>query len=82
MPQLATKTPRGENEQQDANECWNELVRCINNELEIDVNGRKVHFRKFIEGVHRIHLKNTETEDEETDAVATFTEVSFYHNIG
>lgn len=75
FPQLATKTPRGENEQQDANECWTELVRCINNELDVDVNGKKVHFRKFIEGVHQIHLKNTEMEDEEAHSVETFTEV-------
>jgi ubiquitin carboxyl-terminal hydrolase 14 len=78
FPQLATKTPRGENEQQDANECWTELVRCINNELDIDVRGKKVNFRKFIEGVHQIHLKNTETDDEEAHSVETFTELSCY----
>uniref|UniRef100_A0A914Y7Y5 ubiquitinyl hydrolase 1 n=1 Tax=Panagrolaimus superbus TaxID=310955 RepID=A0A914Y7Y5_9BILA len=36
--QLATKTPRGENKQQHANECWSELVLRFNNELDVDIN--------------------------------------------
>jgi ubiquitin carboxyl-terminal hydrolase 14 len=78
FPQLATKTPRGENEQQDASECWSELVRCINNELDVDVNGKKVNFRKFIEGVRQVHFKNTEAEDEEAHSIETFNELSCY----
>uniref|UniRef100_A0A7E4ZWS4 Ubiquitin carboxyl-terminal hydrolase n=1 Tax=Panagrellus redivivus TaxID=6233 RepID=A0A7E4ZWS4_PANRE len=79
FPQLATKTQHGHNEQQDANECYSEIMRCLTTELKYQAPGQqRVDFKKFVEGVHQITMKNTEAEGEETTATETFNELSCY----
>lgn len=79
FPQLATKTNFGTNQQQDANECWNEIMRCLGSELNIPKSEQeKLSFKKFVEGKHRIELKNTEDEEEKQVSEEPFTEISCY----
>jgi len=79
FPQLATKTPQGMNEQQDANECWNEIMRCLNSELALEgPEKEKISFKRFVEGTHKIELRNTEAEDEVQNSEENFYELSCY----
>jgi ubiquitin carboxyl-terminal hydrolase 14 len=68
-PQFATRDQHGGGyQQQDANECFSELIREFADAAEIDVkegnDTKKVSVRRFIEGMYDVKLKNLENEEE------------------
>ncbi|KAI6205113.1 hypothetical protein M3Y94_00755700 [Aphelenchoides besseyi] len=68
-PQFATQGEQGGWQQQDANECFSELLREFADASEIDVKDernevKKVPVRRFLEGEFEIQMKNTENPEE------------------
>lgn len=49
FPQFATKNERGEPQQQDANECFTEVLRSIAGELDLIVSNRGINFYNIIQ---------------------------------
>lgn len=73
VPRFAENQQNGVFQQQDANECWTELLRLLRNELKPiensiqDDNSPKYDsfIDQYLGGTHQVTLKCTETEDEE-----------------
>ncbi|CAD5234332.1 unnamed protein product [Bursaphelenchus xylophilus] len=63
-PQFATKSDHGGFQQQDANECFTELLREFSGCADVTVDGEKVPVKKFLEGEFDVTMKNLENEDE------------------
>ncbi|KAI6173261.1 Ubiquitin carboxyl-terminal hydrolase [Aphelenchoides besseyi] len=68
-PQFATQGEQGGWQQQDANECFSELLREFADASEIEVKDeknevKKVPVRRFLEGEFEIQMKNTENPEE------------------
>ncbi|CAH1104700.1 unnamed protein product [Psylliodes chrysocephalus] len=70
FPRFAEKNEHGTFSQQDANECWTELVRMLQQKLPAKQNGgtTKEQFKSFIDqyfgGTFDVELKCVEAEDE------------------
>ncbi|KAK6630620.1 hypothetical protein RUM43_014605 [Polyplax serrata] len=69
FPRFAEKSSQGGFQQQDANECWTELIRMLQQKLSPrDNNGKPSNFKSFIEqyfgGTFVFEMKCTESEDE------------------
>lgn len=69
FPRFAEKSEHGGFTQQDANECWTELVRMLQQKLPPKkVDGKTVTFKSVVEqyfgGTFDVELKCTEAEDE------------------
>ncbi|XP_014245070.1 ubiquitin carboxyl-terminal hydrolase 14 [Cimex lectularius] len=69
FPRFADKNDNGTFVQQDANECWTEIVRMLQQKLPgIYLEGVMTKFKHFIDqyfgGVFEVQYKCTETEDE------------------
>ncbi|KAI6222983.1 Ubiquitin carboxyl-terminal hydrolase [Aphelenchoides fujianensis] len=69
-PQFATRSQQGGGwEQQDANECFCELLREFSEASEVEVKDEKgetkaIPVRRFLEGEYEIQMKNTENPEE------------------
>lgn len=67
-PQFATRGEHGGFQQQDANECYAELLRQLSSlaEVEVNENGEKKKYpvTKFLEGEFDVTMKNKENEEE------------------
>ena len=67
-------------QQQDANECWTEILRMLSSEVDFKPPNaeRPVKIGKFLEGRFAVTLKNTEDNEEPpTSSTETFMQVSF-----
>jgi ubiquitin carboxyl-terminal hydrolase 14 len=69
FPQFATRDERGTYQQQDANECYTELLRLITTEAPLSAVGPassdgRLNLSKFFEGQFEVTLKNLEAEQE------------------
>jgi len=78
LPRFADKNDNGTFVQQDANECWTEIMRMLQQKLPaVYKEGLVTKFKQFIDqyfgGTLEVTLKNTEHEDE----VVTKTEETF-----
>lgn len=80
-PQFATRGEHGVWQQQDANECFTELLRefsgCAEVETERDGTKEKIPVRRFLEGQFEVEMKNLESEEEPvTTSKESFLQVS------
>ncbi|XP_017776545.1 PREDICTED: ubiquitin carboxyl-terminal hydrolase 14 isoform X2 [Nicrophorus vespilloides] len=68
FPRFAEKSEHGGYVQQDANECWTELVRMLQQKLPAKANGTDNKFKSLIDqyfgGTFDVELKCVESEDE------------------
>ncbi|KAI0214284.1 Ubiquitin carboxyl-terminal hydrolase 14 [Lamellibrachia satsuma] len=90
FPQFAEKNDNGEFSQQDANECWNELVRCLQRQLPMSsddtaeagqgaVGLRKSFIDRYFAGEFAITMKCVESDDEPvTKNTETFYQLSCF----
>lgn len=84
FPRFAEKSEHGGFQQQDANECWTEIVRMLQQKLKPeDLDGKSSAFKSFIEqffgGTFVYEMKCTETEDEAaTEGKEDFLQLSCF----
>lgn len=81
-PQFATRGDHGGFQQQDANECYAELLRQLSTlaEVEVEEHGEKKKYpvKKFLEGEFEVTMKNKENEEEDVQkSKETFLQVRF-----
>ncbi|XP_969056.2 ubiquitin carboxyl-terminal hydrolase 14 [Tribolium castaneum] len=85
FPRFAEKNEHGGFTQQDANECWTELIRMLQQKLPAKQNGGNAAEKfkslvdQFFGGTFEVELKCTETEDEPvTKNKETFLQLSCF----
>ncbi|MFH4983903.1 hypothetical protein AB6A40_010612 [Gnathostoma spinigerum] len=74
LPQFDARDDRGQWVQQDANECWTELIRSLQTELVIPgdaASNNNSIISRFMEGRYKVELKNLESDAE---PIRTFSE--------
>uniref|UniRef100_F1KYA2 Ubiquitin carboxyl-terminal hydrolase n=1 Tax=Ascaris suum TaxID=6253 RepID=F1KYA2_ASCSU len=68
LPQFATRDEHGQWVQQDANECWTELLRAFQTQLKMpagsEASGTASFVAQYMEGRFKVQMKNLESDAE------------------